>query len=69
MTQQHLSKYQDAIIFLIYFQDVALCVRSLPNVVLNKRVSDLAFNHIDFFFSEHAIDQVYLPVLKLLQKY
>uniref|UniRef100_A0A6A7G7I7 Gastric triacylglycerol lipase-like n=2 Tax=Hirondellea gigas TaxID=1518452 RepID=A0A6A7G7I7_9CRUS len=50
-------------------KDVQLCAQSLPNLVLNQRVSDPAFNHIDFFFSERATDLVYKPILQLLRSY
>jgi len=53
----------------VFSQDVQLCVKSLPNVVLNYRVRDKSFNHMDFLFSEEAHKDAYKMVLSVLKRY
>uniref|UniRef100_A0A6B0VCD9 Lipase n=1 Tax=Ixodes ricinus TaxID=34613 RepID=A0A6B0VCD9_IXORI len=50
-------------------RDVALLRRRLPNVVLDFKVSQPKFSHIDFAAGIHAKALVYEPMMKLMASY
>lgn len=51
------------------FQDVALLVEKLPNIVHQHLVEDEEFTHLDFGTAVNAVKLIYEKVLNVMREY
>ena len=55
--------------WLVVPKDEAALAERLPNMVLNLRVDEDAYTHLDFLWGMHNIEKVYGPTMELMEKY
>eukprot|EP00092_Neocalanus_flemingeri_P025080 GFUD01027196.1.p1 GENE.GFUD01027196.1~~GFUD01027196.1.p1 ORF type:complete len:433 (+),score=105.33 GFUD01027196.1:337-1635(+) len=55
--------------WLVVPEDEAALAGKLPNLVLNQRVDEDAYTHLDFLWGMHNMEKVYGPTMELMEKY
>eukprot|EP00092_Neocalanus_flemingeri_P040675 GFUD01044286.1.p1 GENE.GFUD01044286.1~~GFUD01044286.1.p1 ORF type:complete len:433 (+),score=113.78 GFUD01044286.1:321-1619(+) len=55
--------------WLVVPKDEAALAAKLPNLVLNQRVDEDAYTHLDFLWGMHNMEKVYGPTMELMEKY